>query len=94
MPIIFLLSFTIAFLSFKGSTNNNYLYGVYFLGILPTWTLICKYSNDLVLTGFIYDFILALSWSLNSILFQGKSFGINQYIGVGLMFMGIMVFKK
>lgn len=93
---VFTQYFIIAYLSIKGSTtqNNKFLYGVYFLGILPSWTLICKYSNDIVLMGYIYDFVLALSWTLGSIIFQDKQFGIYQYVGIALMFIGIMVFKK
>ena len=64
------------------------------MGIAPTWTVICKYSKDIALAGFVYDFAIAIGWILGIIAFLGKSFGIHQYIGILLMASGILVFKK
>lgn len=86
---------TIAYLSFKANgQNNNLLIYVYLLGILPTWTILCKYSTNLSLAGYIYDFAIAFSWTIGVVFFQGKSITVYQYIGIIFMVTGIFLFKK
>lgn len=94
--LVFAQYFTVAYLSFRAQQQQtfNSLLAVYLVGILPTWTIITKYSKDIALMGFVFDFMIALGWSLGVVMFQGKQFGFNQYLGILLMFTGIMVFKK
>lgn len=94
--IIFIQYFFISYLSFRASNlkTTSALFLVWLTGTIPTWTIICKYANDIALAGYIYDFTLALGWTTGVIVLQDKSFTIYQYIGILLMIAGIMLFKK
>ena len=91
---VFAQFFLISYLSFKAQKQELPLIVVWLTGIFPTWTIICKYSNDLVTAGFIFDFMVVLGWTLGVIVFKGKEFGAYQYLGIILMSIGILVFKK
>lgn len=95
-PLIFLQYFLIAYLSFKASKEQTFksLFLIWCVGIIPTWTTICKFSNDLALAGFIFDFLVVSGWGIGTIFFQGKTLGSFQYIGMILMIIGIILFKK
>jgi len=95
-PIVFLQYFFISYLSIKASEtkSNHFLFAVWITGILPTWTIIASASKNIALHGYVFDFILAAGWSLGIIIFQGKSFGIFQYLGIAAMVAGLMLFKK
>lgn len=92
--IVFAQYFTISYMSFKASKNNSLLIYVYLLGILPTWTIICKYAKDIALAGYVFDFVIAAGWTLGVILFNGKNFGLYQYLGIAMMVIGILIFKR
>lgn len=96
MLIVFIQYFFISYLSIRASNlkTTSALFLVWLTGTIPTWTIICKYTNNVALAGYIYDFTLAVGWSLGIIIFQGKSFTIYQYVGILLMIAGIMLFKK
>ena len=95
-PIVFLQYFAIAYLSIKASEtkSNHFLFAVWITGILPTWTIITSASRSIAIHGFIFDFVLAMGWSVGVIVFQGKSFGIFQYLGIAAMVTGLMLFKR
>jgi len=96
VPIVLAQYIFIAYLSFKASKEQTFksLFFIWCIGIIPTWTVICKYSNNLPLAGFIFDFLIVSGWGVGVIFFQGKTLGLFQYIGMILMIAGIILFKK
>lgn len=86
----------VTYLSLKASREqtNMSLFFVWVFSLIPNWIMICKYSNDLVLAGFIYDFIVTLGWTIGVIIFEGKSFTWSQYAGILFMVAGLLLFKK
>lgn len=95
-PLVFAQYFAIAYLSTRASeTKSGYaLLAIWLTGILPTWTTITAYSKNIALHGYVFDFILAAGWSAGMIVFQGKSFGLFQYLGIIFMVAGLMLFKR
>lgn len=96
VPIVLAQYILIAYLSFKASKEQTFksLLLIWCIGIIPTWTTICKYSNDLARAGFIFDFLVVSGWGTGVIFFQGKTLGSFQYIGMILMIIGIILFKR
>lgn len=96
IALVLVQYFIISYLSLRASKEQaTYLFVVIWsLGLLPTWTFVVKYSANLILAGFIYDFTLAFGWVLGIIIFQGKDLTAYQYTGMGLMAAGILLFKR
>ena len=94
--IVFIHFFIVSYLSLKANKEQVWKYSIYayLLSLLPWWTLISRYSKSLPLSGFIYDFIIGLSWTICIILFDGKSFNTFHYTGLLFILTGILIFKK
>lgn len=90
---LFAQYFFISYLSLRQSSNAA-LGIIWLLQLIPNWILICKYSNNLALDGFIYDFVVTCGWGVAVIVFNGKSFQWQQFAGIIFMICGIMLFKK
>lgn len=86
--------FFVCYLSLKASKKEIPLVIVWSVGVLPSWTIVCKYANDVALSGFVYDFAVAFGWTIGVIVFQNKSFGVYQYAGIAFMFAGLVIFKR
>lgn len=93
---VFIHFYVISYLSLRANNDDSwkYLIYVYLLSLIPCWTIISRYSNSLPLAGFIYDFTVTLSWAVCVSVFNSKSFSTQHYVGIAIMFTGIMVFKK
>ena len=91
--IVFLHYLFISYLSFKVKNQDNLLYLIWAMSLIPMWAIICKYSNDLALTGLIYDVVVMLGWSIGIILFSNKSLSYMQYIGMVVIIIGLITFK-
>jgi hypothetical protein len=96
VAIVLLQYFMISYLSFRAAKEQttSSLAIVWAMGLFPHWAIICKYSENLALAGFIYDFSVTAGWAIGVVVFQGKGFTIYQYLGIMLMLSGILVFKK
>jgi hypothetical protein len=92
--IVFAQYFLISYLSFRISKQEIPFYYVWLVGIIPSWTILCRYANDIVITGFIFDFLAVFGWTAGVIIFKNKELGMYQYIGITLMLLGILIFKK
>jgi drug/metabolite transporter (DMT)-like permease len=64
------------------------------MGLAPYWIVVTRFSDNLPLAGFIYDFAVAAGWAIGVLLFKGETFGLWQYVGVALMFAGILAFRR
>lgn len=86
----------VAFLSFRvGETKSNWgTLLLWSMGLMPYWIVVARWSNDLPLAGFIYDFAVAAGWAIGVLLFKGETLGPWQFVGVALMFAGIMAFRR
>lgn len=92
--VVFAQYFLISYLSFKINKQEIPWYYVWLIGLIPTWTILCKYVNDIVMAGFIFDFLAVFGWTIAVIIFKNKELGMYQYIGIILMLFGILIFKK
>ncbi len=89
----YLLVSYVAFKASKTQSTSAFIL-MYCMVLIPTWTTVCKFSRNLVVDGFIFDFILAGSWTVMSVVFENKNFGAAQYAGILLMFSGFILFKR
>jgi drug/metabolite transporter (DMT)-like permease len=64
------------------------------MGLMPYWIVVARWSTDLALAGFIYDFAVAAGWAIGVLLFKGETLGPWQYLGMALMVLGILCFRK
>ena len=94
--LVFFQFFGVAYLSFRANNNKttSSLLLLYSVGLIPSWTIMCKYSNNIVLMGYLYDFLLAAGWTTGVIVFQNKSLCLNHYLVIILMVCGLLLFKK
>jgi len=93
---VFLHFFFISVLSFKANSTAQWKYSIYayLLSTMPWWTLIARYSKSLSLAGFAYDLIVTLSWTICVVLYENKSFSIQNYFGLFLIICGMIIFKR
>ncbi len=83
------------------TVKNNIHGGKWFLALIllnasPLWAIVSRYSKDVVLDAFIFDTILVVTYSIGLLYFTNSisKMGWSNYLGVGLMILGIFVFKR
>jgi len=97
VPFITVFYFLQSWLTFKNNTDSNKWFWIYFsVTLISVWPIISKFSKDVVGDAFIFDIVMVLSYSIGLLYFTNSlsKFGYNQWIGIGLLFIGMILFKK
>ena len=96
VPLILCHYAFVAYLSFRAQELGTWQsYGIIWLmGLAPYWILVTRFSKNLVLDGFVYDFAVASGWAIGVAILKGSGFGQTQWIGIALMFSGILIFRS
>jgi len=64
------------------------------VGAIPLWNVVSLKSKNLLVDGFLYDLIIILAYVGTMIyLKEAKAFVLNQWIGLGLCILGIILMK-
>jgi hypothetical protein len=96
IPILFIIIVISSWLSVKlNSTNKStWLIILYGLSLIQVWPFVAKFSKDIIFDALLYDILVVLIYTF-SIIYFSKHFSITigQYIGVGFIFLGLIVFK-
>ena len=89
-----LYSLITAIFSFKLNSGDKVFWVAYFLNIIPVWTLLSKYSQNILFDAMIYDLILFLGYSGTLIYLTNHKMTINSYAGLILIIAGMFLFKR
>ena len=67
---------------------------VWFIGMIPIWALISKYSTNLLIDGIIFDLVLFFAYVITfAVLGAGSAFVVSQWIGLVLIIVGFVLLK-
>ena len=92
---ISILSFLLqAWLTYKNNVEGGKWLWIYtILGTLSLWPFISRYSKNLMFDALLFDLVLIVSYGIGIAYLTNVKFEINQWIGMGIMFVGIILFK-
>jgi len=95
IPPFILLNFLASYFSNKLSITheNKWYWLLYLTTVIPSWAVICKYSNNVVFDAILYDLILLVSYSGFLIFLTKASLNIYNIFGLVLIFIGVILFK-
>ncbi len=98
LPIVALDYFVGAWLTYKVSNGGSmiWFWMAWAGGCLPLWTMIARYSKDIVFDGILFDVTMTLVYTA-SILYFTKSFsklGCQQYLSLVFIVGGLVFFKR
>lgn len=67
---------------------------MFVVGAIPLWNFASRHSKHIILDGFIYDLVIILSY-VGTMILLGKASGfkINQWIGLLMCLLGIILMK-
>jgi len=91
---VILYSLITAIFSFKLNSGDKVFWIAYFLNVLPIWTLLSKYSQNILFDAMIYDLILFLVYSGTLIYLTNHKLTIASYAGLTLIIAGMIIFKR
>lgn len=97
IPFITLLYIFQAFLTVKTNIHGGkWTWIMVAVCMLPPWVLISRYSKNLVLDAMIFDAILVIAYSFGLLHFTNSwsKFGLYNWLGFGMMILGVFIFKK
>ena len=68
---------------------------MWFVGAIPLWNFVSRYSKNLLADGFVYDLILLLSY-VGTLIYLGEAskFNVVQWIGLVFCILGITLIKS
>jgi hypothetical protein len=96
-PLVALLYVLQAFLTVKTNLyGGKWTWIMLFFSVLPPWVLISRHSKNLVLDAMIFDAILVIAYSFGLLHFTNSwaKFEWYNWLGFGMMILGVFVFKK
>lgn len=97
VPFVTLLYVIQSWLTIQNNNHGGKWFWIFFLASLFTpWVLISKFSKDIMFDAMIFDAILVLSYTLGLLYFTNSfsKFSYPQWIGIFLILVGMVVFKK
>jgi fucose 4-O-acetylase-like acetyltransferase len=97
VPAVVVMYFVYGWLTCQNNfypKSIHWFYLMWFVGALPLWSWVSRFSKNLVLDNFLYDLFMLIATISSLILFgAAKSFSGVQYIGVVLCLIGILLMK-
>jgi hypothetical protein len=60
---------------------------------LPMWMIISRYSKNILFDAMLYDVLLVIVYTCGIAYFGDKALSILNFIGIALMFIGLMMVK-
>lgn len=100
IPLSIIICVFATICSFKCNTNKesiSWFLAAWFFWAIPIWTVVSRYSKNLLLDGLIYDCCMVVSFSIITYYLTTKydvnTFSYLQIIGIFMMICGIFVFK-
>ena len=96
VPILIIFQLIGAYFSNKLNLEHDKKWGIYMymMGLFPLWTIICRYSNNVVFDAILYDSIVIVTYSLSLIILTKINLNWINYVGLIMIFAGIFLFKK
>lgn len=98
---IFVYYFISAYIGCKNNTdsthwlNSKWFWITFIYGALcPLWTIVSKISNNILFDAILYDITVMVSFTIGIIYFTSSKFTIYQYIGIILIIIGLIIFRK
>ncbi len=83
-----------AWLSYKTNLNSKFFVAIYLFSLVQVWPFVAKFSKNLLFDAVLYDLILIITYTSVLIYFTKTDLKIINYIGLGLLFLGMLLFKK
>ena len=96
VPIAIIFQFIGAYFSnrLNISKDNKWLVLQYFWTLLPLWSIVCKYSSNVLFDAVLYDLIILITYSFSLIILTKAPLSVTNYIGLAIIFLGLVLFKK
>lgn len=89
-----LYSGTSAYYSYKLNQDSQYFIHCYLIALIPIWTIISKFSKNILFDAIVFDLTLMITFSIVLIILTKKNLDWINYIGLALIFVGLGLFKK
>lgn len=95
IPIFLFINFLGCYFSNQLNITHNNKWAWFLFGttMIPTWVMVCKYSNNVVFDAILYDLILLVSYSGFLIFLTKASLNVYNIFGLLLIFIGVVLFK-
>jgi len=97
IPVIILTSVLSSYFSTKinNDAGTRWFIASWCLGLLPIWTVISKFSNNLVLDGMMFDILIFVSYAVALSIFTKTHtfFMFLQWCGFGLAIVGFFIMQ-
>lgn len=93
IPITIVYSIIAAYFSFRLNSGDKVFWITYGLNILPIWTFWSLISKNILFDAIVYDLILIICYSVTLIYLTKQPLNIQHYIGLVLIFLGLIIFK-
>ena len=74
--------------------GGKYAIFLYMCGLFPIWTMVSRYSKNLVFDGIFYDIIVTISFALALIFFSGQTFKPINWLGLAIIIFGLILIKR
>ena len=96
VPIAIIYMFIGAYFSNKLNTTHDNKWWIiqYGWSLMPIWTMVCRFSNNIVFDAVLYDLIILITYSFSLIILTRTSLSQTKWIGLALIFIGMILFKK
>ena len=91
LVILHIISSKLSILNQNGS--NKAAIWMWIIGALPIWIVISRYSKSILLDAMLYDTLLVIVYTVGIAYFGDKSLTTLNYVGIGLMFAGLVLVK-
>lgn len=75
-------------------SNGKYTLLLYLTGIIPVWTFMSAHSKDVAFDGILFDVIVLLTYAISINIFANRHFNTTNWIGLGIIIIGILMVKK
>lgn len=89
--IISLISSKLTILNQAG--NNKAAFIMWVLSLLPVWIIVSRYSKNILFDAMLYDVLIVFIYAIGLIYFGHKILSPLNYIGVGLVLLGLTFIK-
>jgi len=73
--------------------NNKAAIWMWIIGVVPIWIVVSRYSKSILFDAMLYDTLLVIVYTIGIAYFGDKVLTPLNYVGIGLMFAGLVMVK-
>ena len=74
--------------------TGRYTWLVFTLGLIPLWPFMSAKSSNIAFDGVLYDTTMLLTYAISINVFSNKGFTLINWIGLGIIILGIILLRR